>query len=343
MANFDLPWNPMRLVQRIGRLYRYGQQRRVVVFNLHAPDTLDAHILEIMYARITSVVEDMASLGGEFDERLAEDIVGELSDLLDVEEILENALDAGIERTRERIAEAVERARGAVDMQRELFECVTGYDPREARDELRITGDHARAFVEGMFAELGIEIVEVRHKGLVLEIRLPESVVTELSTRRSRWRVTLDRTWAAARTDIHMLDLDSPLMKLLLRHARSFRFGGRTAGIARLPGWAVLAALLRWQNEQGRRMRQEFAMITIKDNGDAELNPESVAEWLKRPCTDLDALPAELAARDWLTEAQRALDSRLAEVSNADLHPENREWVAAGWRAEIGQEGIKRA
>ena len=40
MVNFDLPWNPMRLVQRIGRLYRYGQNRQVVVFNVHAPQTL---------------------------------------------------------------------------------------------------------------------------------------------------------------------------------------------------------------------------------------------------------------------------------------------------------------
>jgi len=41
MVNFDLPWNPMRLVQRIGRLYRYGQSRRVVVFNgmRHRPST----------------------------------------------------------------------------------------------------------------------------------------------------------------------------------------------------------------------------------------------------------------------------------------------------------------
>ncbi|MGU5708371.1 helicase-related protein [Aeromonas hydrophila] len=34
MINFDLPWNPMRLVQRIGRLYRYGQKKKVVVFNM---------------------------------------------------------------------------------------------------------------------------------------------------------------------------------------------------------------------------------------------------------------------------------------------------------------------
>jgi len=65
MANFDLPWNPMRLVQRIGRLYRYGQRKRVIVFNVHAPQTLDTEIMKIMYSRISQVVSDMASLGDE--------------------------------------------------------------------------------------------------------------------------------------------------------------------------------------------------------------------------------------------------------------------------------------
>ena len=79
----------MRLVQRIGRLYRYGQGKRVVVFNVHAPQTLDAEIMEIMYTRITQVASDMAVLGDEYNENLAEDILGELADMLEVEEIIE--------------------------------------------------------------------------------------------------------------------------------------------------------------------------------------------------------------------------------------------------------------
>ena len=41
MVNYDLPWNPARLVQRIGRLYRYGQTELVIVLNLHARDSFD--------------------------------------------------------------------------------------------------------------------------------------------------------------------------------------------------------------------------------------------------------------------------------------------------------------
>ncbi|MCS8100839.1 DEAD/DEAH box helicase, partial [Pseudomonas aeruginosa] len=59
MVNYDLPWNPMRLVQRIGRLYRYGQKKKVVVFNIQQTDSLDQNIVDLMYERIDSVVTDL--------------------------------------------------------------------------------------------------------------------------------------------------------------------------------------------------------------------------------------------------------------------------------------------
>lgn len=334
MVNFDLPWNPMRLVQRIGRLYRYGQEKRVVVFNVHAPNTLDDEILRIMYARISQVVADMSKVSDEFNEGLAEDIVGELSDVLEVDEILENALEAGIERTRDRIEEAVERAKGAVNKQRELFENVAGFDPNETKHDLRITATHARSFVEGMFNQLGIEIVTTLHQDLVMEIRLPESVVSELSIRKSRWRVTLDRNWASARSDIHMLDLESPLMKLLLKRATSFPFNGRIAGVANLPEKALLAAFLRWQNEHGRRMRQEFVIANVGSKGSVAINPKSASDWLGKMGTDGSGLPASSSTKEWLNAAKTALDNHLLAMSNNDLHPESLEWTGAAWQGE---------
>ena len=84
--------------------------------------------------------------------------------------------------------------------------------------------------------QLGIEIVEMHHSGLVWDIRLPESVADEMSSRRTRWRITLDRTWGTTRSDIHMLDLDSPLMRLMLRRAKAYEFGGRTLRSDRIVG-----------------------------------------------------------------------------------------------------------
>ena len=107
MVNYDLPWNPMRLVQRIGRLYRYGQKKRVVVFNLYSPESMDDQIMELMHERIGQVVGDLATVSGEFNERLGEEILGELSELVDIGEILEQATSEGILRTTERIEEAL--------------------------------------------------------------------------------------------------------------------------------------------------------------------------------------------------------------------------------------------
>lgn len=332
MVNFDLPWNPMRLVQRIGRLYRYGQDKRVVIFNVHAPQTIDAEIINLMYARLAQVVSDMAVLGGELNEGLADDILGQLADIVDVETILEEAMDAQIARTQRRIDEALRRAGEAVAKQRELFAHVTGYDPNEARFELPIGGDHLRAFVEGMFVQLGITVVDRLHKGAVWDIRIPDALVADLPGRRTRLRITFDRVWGANRPDVQMMDLGAPLMQLLLARAKSHGFGGDTASLAGLDGAAVLTAVLRWQNDQGRRMRQEYTVAQIRPNGAVKLNPASFAEWLLVAAEDSAAIPEREQSSTWFESARRATDQRLASVSNTDLHPENRQWISGAWR-----------
>ena len=53
LVNYDLPWNPMRIEQRIGRIDRYGQQSEsVAIVNLVTPDTVDADIYERCLMRI---------------------------------------------------------------------------------------------------------------------------------------------------------------------------------------------------------------------------------------------------------------------------------------------------
>ncbi|MBI4490366.1 MAG: DEAD/DEAH box helicase, partial [Deltaproteobacteria bacterium] len=52
LINFDLPWNPMRIEQRIGRLHRIGQTRDVFIFNLTVRETVEDHILDILENKI---------------------------------------------------------------------------------------------------------------------------------------------------------------------------------------------------------------------------------------------------------------------------------------------------
>ncbi|NQX66317.1 DEAD/DEAH box helicase [Paenibacillus alba] len=52
MINFDLPWNPMRVEQRIGRVHRLGQQHDVNIYNLSTNNTIEEHILSLLHEKI---------------------------------------------------------------------------------------------------------------------------------------------------------------------------------------------------------------------------------------------------------------------------------------------------
>jgi len=52
MVNYDLPWNPMKVEQRIGRIHRIGQKRKVYVFNMGLKGTIEEYVLERLYHKI---------------------------------------------------------------------------------------------------------------------------------------------------------------------------------------------------------------------------------------------------------------------------------------------------
>jgi ERCC4-related helicase len=333
MVNYDLPWNPMRLVQRIGRLYRYGQEKRVFVFNIYSPTTADEQIMDLMYTKLDQVVNDLAGVSSEFNERLRDDILGEVADLMDVESILKEGVKEGIERTKERIDEALRRAREAAQKQRELFDYASSYDPNETGRELRIDKEHVQSFVLGMFSMLGIEIVKRTHDNRIWSIRLPEAVRDELLIGRTRYDVTLDRDLAAARPDTHMLDLDSFLMNYLIAKAKSYEFMGQTAILrdSQLNGSAILSALLRWQNEQGKRMRQEYAAFQVFDDGRVQVNSDAFSRWLLFPAVTGQERRDREANKKLFSEANSRAQERLQEISSRHLHPENIQWISGAW------------
>jgi len=52
LVNYDLPWNPLRIEQRIGRVHRLGQEKEVHVVNLWATDTVEEYLIELLDRKI---------------------------------------------------------------------------------------------------------------------------------------------------------------------------------------------------------------------------------------------------------------------------------------------------
>ena len=79
MVNFDLPWNPMQIEQRLGRIHRIGQEHDVVLTNLVSRGTVEERLLEVLQAKINL----FELVVGELDM-----ILGRVADDLDFETLV---------------------------------------------------------------------------------------------------------------------------------------------------------------------------------------------------------------------------------------------------------------
>ena len=127
LVNYDLPWNPMRVEQRIGRLDRIGQEHEVRVFNLYAQGTVEERVLDVLEKRINAFEDTVGGL---------DPILGETED--DLRRILRRApseRDAALEDLGRRLEDQVRRARQAEEQLRDFVMDVKSYS-REIAEKI---------------------------------------------------------------------------------------------------------------------------------------------------------------------------------------------------------------
>jgi len=61
MINFDIPWNPVRLEQRVGRIHRYGQEKDCLVINFVAQNTREGRVLQKLLDRLAEIRRDLGT------------------------------------------------------------------------------------------------------------------------------------------------------------------------------------------------------------------------------------------------------------------------------------------
>lgn len=166
MVNYDIPWNPNRLEQRMGRIHRYGQQKEVHIYNLVAADTREGIVLQALFAKIERI---QAALGSD----RVFDVIGEQIAGRSLQELIVDAVSQ--RRTLEEIVaeinavpdeEAIRQAREAtlemlatrhIDLQRVLGE------DRRAREN-RLVPEYIERFFERACYFAGVSIERRRDR-----------------------------------------------------------------------------------------------------------------------------------------------------------------------------------
>lgn len=308
VLNYDLPWNPARIVQRIGRVYRYGQKRHVVVLNFLSHDTIDADILSTALDRVEALSREMASVSGEFDERYASEVLGELLDQLDLSALLADVAAGAVHRSKERVAEAVERARSARDLQDEILSQAGGFDPAVLARLGRFTTADVLRFVRRMAPFAGYEVSAVDERRERVTLRLPDCMRGRHPEFGGRTVIeaTTSRATAATNRSLTLLDFGSSFLRGLIAKSGSPEFGGGYACLA-LPDRqdGVAAFLCRWQSEQGETLGEELHLVHRSPDGRVATDEGLVAALLAEPVKSLGPRSADDAIRREILEGFR--------------------------------------
>lgn len=181
LINWDIPWNPNRLEQRMGRIHRYGQLQDVLVFNMVASNTREGQVLERLLSKLDVIRTSMG------DDRVY-DVIQDVLENVKLDAILDSVLHGRTTAFDDLLNQDEEtlKARFAtkIEEQRErLAHSTVDYgnarELKEESDEKRLQPIYVRLFFERALAQLGGTYSEVRPSIFRLT-QLPEALVQTL-------------------------------------------------------------------------------------------------------------------------------------------------------------------
>jgi SNF2 family DNA or RNA helicase len=239
LFNFDLPWNPMDLEQRIGRIHRYGQNHTAQVFNLVLSDTIEGRIFLLLDAKLKEIARTLGKLDahGNVAEDLRAQILGQLSERLNYEKLYHEALsDPQLRRTQIELDIALANAEEAREVVFDLFQDLDGFSLDDYRP-FEDVSDGFRRLIDFLAASLPDQGGRlVRKDGDIFEVA--DSTGKRISV------FTTDRSKAAEREDLELIGLDHPLVEAELAKWRDL--DPASVGICVRKGRESTALLAMW-------------------------------------------------------------------------------------------------
>jgi SNF2 family DNA or RNA helicase len=228
MVNYDIPWNPNRLEQRMGRIHRYGQTKEVYVFNLVAEDTREGKVLNRLFQKLEEIRKALGSdkvfdcLGEVLsDKNLSQLLVEAAANARNIDEILkeiEITVDEEyIQKVKENLAETL--ATRFIDYTRIK-------EMQQQAREHRLIPEYTESFFKKAFSKAGGKFRELKDGFLALDsipyeikkIAEEEDFKKSYGTLLKRYpKITFDKETAFKNPDVEFISFGHPLFEAVMK------------------------------------------------------------------------------------------------------------------------------
>jgi len=302
LFNYDLPWNPMAVEQRIGRVHRFGQYDTVQVYNLMAEDTVEAQIYHILENKLREIAAQIGKIDlstGEPTEDFRSDILGFIGSSPNYQDLYKRALiDRDYARTEREISAAMENARQASDALKELTQDLNAFSLSDYQAlENKISLQDLQQFSQKALLRMGGGILP---NGEGYKIDVPKALLHHPNILPRYESGTFDREIAMRKRRIEFFGLGHPLIDALISHWQQPEIHGEIVLLPRMANESenYLVALVSIILElEDKNRHDEVKIIRLSQSGDIQLMSE---DWLLKRAADfsaqLDHTPANFDA-----------------------------------------------
>lgn len=237
LFNHDLPWNPMDMEQRIGRIHRYGQKDTAQVYNLVSSDTTEGQIFLLLEQKLLAIATALGKVDeyGQVAEDLRGQVLGQLAVRVSYDQLYQDAVrDPTLKRTRQELEVALENARLARSVVFELFQDLEGFKLDDYRqfDDGGAGMKRLLAFTKQSAEMQGGHVQLVRNG--VYEIQKPGEPVV---------RFTTNRKYAKDSDELTLLGLEHPMVRENLMRGQGLAADQRAVA-GRLSGYKAEPCVL---------------------------------------------------------------------------------------------------
>ncbi|NPV69259.1 MAG: DEAD/DEAH box helicase family protein [Firmicutes bacterium] len=270
LFNYDLPWNPMDIEQRIGRIHRYGQESTAQVYNLVAADTIEGQIFLLLEQKLNDIARALGKMDehGQIAEDLRGQVLGQLGSQLSYDRLYQDALsDPTLKRTRLELEVALSNADKARQVVFELFQDLERFD----------LGDYMKQDDQGRGMERLVSFMSRVERLTERQMKQRDATLWELWQSDTPLLFTSDRERALQNEDLHLMGLEHPVVRERFKTCLGLPEAGRglIGKISALPEGGLLSVWLVTVNSANGKPGRHVVRIGITREGER-------APWLER-------------------------------------------------------------